>query len=313
MAGNNVEDLSLQINNDDRQILIVNFSGGRSSARMVGLVESGILYNPLSEFNHYDAAIYVFCNTGCEHEKTLDFVDKVDKYFGLNLVWLEAVTNPTNGKGTRHKIVTYETASRRGEPFEAMIKKHGIPNMTTPHCTRELKTNTTISYLRSLGLRNANVTMAIGFRSDEPRRFKPNSKVREIYPLATADMDKADVNLYWEEVMPFDLEIEDYEGNCVWCWKKSNSKHYLNIIKNREYYDFPMMMEEKYGKLSLSPVEKKRTFFRDYVNTKSLIGSSEIMCWDDETLKQIIKRGKGVECGSECTSSYLDINLDDAA
>lgn len=116
--------------------LVVNFSGGRSSGNMVSEIEA----NP--KFSEYQK-LYIFCNTGCEHEKTLEFVDNVDKHFGLNLVWLEGVTNPIKGKGISAKTVCFDTASRNGEPFEAMIKKHGIPNISTPHCTRELKTRTT--------------------------------------------------------------------------------------------------------------------------------------------------------------------------
>jgi len=36
-------------------------------------------------------------------------------------------------------LVTFETASRNGEPFEEMIQKYGITNMQSPQCTRNLK------------------------------------------------------------------------------------------------------------------------------------------------------------------------------
>ena len=53
-----------------------------------------------------------------------------------NVVWVESITNPEYRKGVTAKVVSFVTASRNGEPFEAMIKKHGIPNITQPHCTR---------------------------------------------------------------------------------------------------------------------------------------------------------------------------------
>lgn len=104
-----------------KETLFVSFSGGRTSAYMCWW----LLNNKADKFNF----IFVFANTGQEHEKTLEFVDKVDKWLGLNLVWLEAVVHEGELTGSTHKIVNYETASRTGQPFEDVIKKYGIPNI----------------------------------------------------------------------------------------------------------------------------------------------------------------------------------------
>lgn len=51
---------------------------------------------------------FVFANTGEENEETLIFVDKCDKYFGLNLTWVEA--QPTFGlrvKNKKYKFYSY--------------------------------------------------------------------------------------------------------------------------------------------------------------------------------------------------------------
>jgi len=63
--------------------------------------------------------IVVVANTGLESEKTLEFVKKNSEYFGFECVWVEAITNPFWGKGVTAKVVTFETASRKGEPFDA--------------------------------------------------------------------------------------------------------------------------------------------------------------------------------------------------
>jgi len=215
-----------------RKRIAVSFSGGRSSALMCELL---LKNTPNVE------KIFVFMNTGQEHWKTLEFVKKCDEHYGLNLVYLEAVVHPGR-KSSTHKVVTYETLSRKGEPYEAMIQKYGIPNLDFPHCTRELKTNPFNSYLRSIGWDS--VKVALGIRFDEPSRIKNPDKF--LYPLNEAGIEKQDVLDHWK-AMPFDLGIEEREGNCVWCWKKSDKKHILNLQKNPEWYDFPERMERLYA------------------------------------------------------------------
>ena len=114
-----------------KEKLFVSTSGGLTSGFM-----SYVLHRQYQ--SKYDMK-FVFANTGQEHEKTLEFVNKCDKEFDLNVVWVEAVVNPVHGKGITHKIVNFETASRNGEPFEAHIAKSGIPNPNKPQCSDRLK------------------------------------------------------------------------------------------------------------------------------------------------------------------------------
>jgi 3'-phosphoadenosine 5'-phosphosulfate sulfotransferase (PAPS reductase)/FAD synthetase len=100
--------------------LVISFSGGETS----GFMAQWILKNKQDEYD----IVCVFANTGQENEETLEFFEKCDKEFNLNLVWVEAVINPEKGKGVRHKIVNFDTASRNGEPFEDAIKKYGMVN-----------------------------------------------------------------------------------------------------------------------------------------------------------------------------------------
>jgi len=99
--------------------IAVSFSGGRTSAYMTQRI--------LREYKETHEIVVTFANTGLEHEKTLEFVHNCDKHMGFGTVWLEAVVDPRENKGTRHKVVTFETAARDGEPFEDVIKKYGIP------------------------------------------------------------------------------------------------------------------------------------------------------------------------------------------
>ncbi|HGX5093062.1 TPA: hypothetical protein ACNE1A_004832, partial [Escherichia coli] len=54
----------------------------------------------------------------------------------------------------------------------------------------------------------------LGIRADEPRRLKPKSGVRYLAELS--DFDKSDVIRWWRK-QPFDLQIPEHLGNCVFC------------------------------------------------------------------------------------------------
>jgi 3'-phosphoadenosine 5'-phosphosulfate sulfotransferase (PAPS reductase)/FAD synthetase len=59
-------------------LYVVLFSGGRTSA---------FLAKYMKEHPHYKNCLFVFMNTGKEREETLQFADKCDKEFELNLVY----------------------------------------------------------------------------------------------------------------------------------------------------------------------------------------------------------------------------------
>ena len=47
----------------------------------------------VEKFKDSHEIVTTFANTGDEQEETLEFVDMCDKEFGLDVVWLEAVTH----------------------------------------------------------------------------------------------------------------------------------------------------------------------------------------------------------------------------
>lgn len=216
--------------------LRISFSGGETSALMTLL----LLRKWRDRFQDVQV---VFANTGQEREETLEFVQQCDRAFGFGVVWVEANIHPTKGQGTTHRVVSYETASREGEPFEAYIAKHGIPNQSHPKCTTELKTNPMHSYSKSQGWKK--YVTAIGIRSDEMSRVRNDKKL--VYPLAQwAPITKDHVNAFWER-QPFRLNLMGYQGNCKWCWKKSNKKLMAVMQDNPRHFDFPERMEARYG------------------------------------------------------------------
>lgn len=256
----------------------VSFSGGRTSAVMTKRL--------WDECKHTHHMPIIFCNTGQEHEATLDFVDRCQNHFGWPIVWLEAVIDPRKNKGVRHRIVSYETACRDGSIFEAAVKKYGIFNQTKKSCTTRLKENVINSYLRSLGWKFGNKRdhkTAIGIRSDEIDRMSDSAMTNYgiIYPMVGWGMTKRDVAIEIKS-WPFDLEIPgDHYGNCVWCWKKSKRKHLTLAIENPDVFAVPIYLEETYGHLDGEAGRKniaedgRAYFFRQHQSARDIIREAQ--------------------------------------
>ena len=237
----------------------ISFSGGRTSGYMTKLM--------LDNFSDRYNFIVTFCNTSREHPKTLEFVNNCDLHFGFKTVWLEAVVHHGVEVGCTHRVVTYETAKCNGEVFEDVIRKYGVPNKIFQPCNREMKLNTMRSYRKEIGSDSA--ITAIGIRADEPRRINANAVGMLIeYPLVDIwPTDKQDVLSWWED-QPFDLRIEEFEGNCQGCFKKSDRKHFMQMAKDPSVYDWNHEMEIKYG--NVGPQVGNRVFFRGTRSTQQL-------------------------------------------
>jgi len=209
----------------------ISFSGGRTSAYM--------LYRVLEANNGLPDDTHVcFANTGKEEEATLQFVDRCSKEWSVPIIWLEyQVEDP----GWR--IVTFETASRNGEPFEALIrKKNYLPNPVTRFCTVDLKIKPLAKYARHLGWDEWD--NLIGIRADEPRRVakiraNPSDGMKGVtrhMPLATDGISKADVSKFWA-AQPFDLQLPNingvtFHGNCDLCFLKG-AHQILSLIAEK--------------------------------------------------------------------------------
>lgn len=209
---------------EDKNLLVCTFSGGRTSAFMSKFLKES------SKYKDFDK-VYLFANTGKELPETLDFVNKCDKEWNLNIVWLEARVIKEKGVGTNYKIVNYKTASRKGKPFQDMLNKYPMPNNMASNCTRELKLAPINKFVKSLGYDK--VYTAMGIRWDE--RHRESNTAREqniIYPLIyDLKVDSKFIRDWWDR-QSFDLHLKDYEGNCDLCFKKSLKKR-LTIIKER--------------------------------------------------------------------------------
>jgi 3'-phosphoadenosine 5'-phosphosulfate sulfotransferase (PAPS reductase)/FAD synthetase len=206
------------------------FSGGRSSGFMLKKIfDSGLP----------KGSIVAFCNTGKEEEATLEFVRDCELNWGIPIVWLEYIPyDREDSEAAQFKVVSFETASRNGEPFEALIKKcNYLPNPVTRKCSYMLKIRTAAKYCKSAGLDVGEDDSVVGFRYDEMRRVNKLKDKRNA-PMAAAKVTKADVTKFWSE-QPFDLKLPNFNGvtkhgNCDLCFLKGAGQVYSLISEKPE-------------------------------------------------------------------------------
>jgi Phosphoadenosine phosphosulfate reductase family len=208
--------------------LLISFSGGRTSAFMTRFI--------LEYYDKNADTHILFANTGKENEETLVFVNECAKRWNLPIVWLESDLNPQKGKGNNFKVVSFETASRKGEPFERLIRKYGLPNRMSRFCSGKLKIEVMEKYMKSLGYDKFKT--AIGIRADEPDRIRD-----KWYPLFELGVTKSMVNAFWQK-QDFDLGLKDYQGNCDLCHLKSLRKRQRCIEDNPKIADWWIEMED---------------------------------------------------------------------
>ena len=257
---------------------LISFSGGRTSGYM--------LYKILESYGGVlpEDVHVVFANTGKEMPQTLDFINECAVNWNVKVNWLELDIHDERPI-YRTKEVTYETASRNGEPFEALIKRRKmLPNVMMRMCTQELKVNTMKRFMQQKGYKEwGNV---VGLRYDEPRRVTKQRKQNEagknkwqsLVPLYDNKVMIEDVSNFWKN-NTFDLRLSNHNGktpagNCELCFLKGK-KTLINIIREKpELADWWIKVEEKanatFNKsrtykdlLELSKLEEKQTSMFD--------------------------------------------------
>lgn len=276
-----------------KQKLLISFSGGRTSAFMLWWLWTKW------ELRHVYEMVVVFANTGKEVEGTLFFVDEVAQEFNIPIVWVEGFPSD-KGKGwaVKHKVVSFETASRKGEPFEAMIAKLGLPCSHAPFCSDQLKRSAIEDYLKSIGWRKGTYEVAIGIRQDEPKRYnqkdgtRKTKQARWVLPLVDwFPVDKSYVLSWWKQ-QSFDLQIHPDDGNCDNCWKKAFSVLGRNAVRKPESFDWWQRMTDLYG------VTGKSNFYRGDTSPNNLVLQAQFK--PQETFIAEAKNDSASSCGESC-------------
>jgi len=267
------------------------FSGGRTSAYM--------LHEILKANGGLPERVQVlFQNTGREMPQTLDFVQEVGDRWNVPIVWLEYLP-----EAPHFEIVSHNSASRNGEPFERLIRRRKyLPNQQARFCTIELKIRTAKRYLMSLGWKEW--TNAIGIRADEQRRVRPeDDKGKDRWftwqPLNHAGVTKRDVAKFWSQ-QGFDLRLPNVKGNaalgnCDGCFLKSEATLAMLARDYPDRHKWWDDMERLASSLSASPSGAR--FRKEY--TRAALGD-----FVDRQGDWIFDDENGALCqtdGGECT------------
>jgi 3'-phosphoadenosine 5'-phosphosulfate sulfotransferase (PAPS reductase)/FAD synthetase len=210
----------------------ISFSGGRTSAYM--------LWRVLQSNNGLPAkAIVCFANTGKEDEATLKFVQDCSEQWGVPISWIEY--QAAEKTDDRWRLVNFDTASRNGQPFEALIRaRNYLPNPVARFCTVELKVRAIHRYLKTIGWTEWD--LMLGIRADEPRRLAKignqdyGKHEEKCAPLGKAGITKEDVGAFWRS-QPFDLGLPNnngvtMHGNCDLCFLKGGAQ-VLSLIAEK--------------------------------------------------------------------------------
>ena len=234
---------------DDGRFRTVNFSGGRSSAYMLHQIlaaHDGVL--PAN-------CRVIFCNTGKERSQTLEFVRRVGEEWGVDVAWLE-YDYRHEAKGGKadpkrvHRVVSFESASRNGEPFDKLNRQRKmLPNVTSRSCTTELKVLTIERYtVRELGWPKKLTRRIVGYRYDEPRRWRKGmtEECDLEYPMVHARVARSDVQGFWDAA-PFDLGLSSHRGNCDLCFLKGKANLIGTIRDSPGLADWWIEQERRSG------------------------------------------------------------------
>jgi len=195
----------------------ISFSGGRTSGYMLHQIAE-------ANGNIPDRCKVVFANTGREMPQTLDFVQECGDRWGIPITWVEYLD-----AAPRFTVVSHNSASRDGEPFEALIRRRKyLPNQQARFCTGDLKIKPSARYLVSIGWDHW--MSALGIRADEMRRVNrepQKERWQRWYPLVDAGITKHHVMAFWGR-QPFDLGLTNIKGNtalgnCDGCFLKSEA------------------------------------------------------------------------------------------
>lgn len=260
----------------------ISFSGGRTSAYMLWRVLQSNGGRLPSE------AIVCFANTGKEDEATLRFVDRCSKEWGVPITWVEY--QEAEETKDRFKLVDFATASRDGEPFEAIIRKRNyLPNPVSRFCTVEMKVRAIHRYLKSIGWTEWD--SMLGIRADEPRRVAKignqdyGKHEEKIAPLATVGITKEMVGEFWRN-QSFDLELPNIggvtmHGNCDLCYLKGGSQ-ILSLIKEKPERAVWWAKMESLALSSAPSGAKFRTDRPSYAEMAKFAEKQQDMFADDE-------------------------------
>lgn len=284
---------------------VVSFSGGRTSAYLCTLMKQ----------IHGDDVDFVFIDTGAEHPKTYEFVKKCNDAFNLNLTCIRAVFSKEVGTGPSYKVVDMSDCKHDMQPFSELMEVYGVPSIKAIICTERLKSTPFKKYCNDKYGKKQYMTW-LGIRIDEPKRLKemdmsidmfaPKKEKKFSYLAEISQFTKDDVLGWWSN-QPFDLEIPEHLGNCIFCVHKSPAKLALAARDEPEKANLfidAVTSEKTRKRDDTYPIE---TMYRGKTSLRQIIASSSEHTRDE--LEVMLKYGKRYDSGS-CTESCEAFSAD---
>lgn len=279
------------------RLLLVNVSGGRSSAMMARHIQTSIRYRSYEK-------LFVFCNTGLERPETIQFLKDQIYYWNLPLYLIEGVYSTEKGVGVKSKIVDFETMDMTGKPFSQAIEQlnknewTGVPNEAIPYCSEYLKKRVSHHFAKEV-FGTTQYISAIGFRrEDMPKRVtwkEIKMSKNRIFPLLTDfgnAVDQFELNRFFGREK-FKLKIHSRLGNCAYCQKKSD-RNLIEAIQidlrtqDFKYIDWYRNEETKYG----------NKFFRGNRSIDDLVKTAHFALMEGTQLDMFSDVGEDCMCNS---------------
>lgn len=281
---------------------VVSFSGGRSSRRLVHLIEAKRKKENIK-------VEYIFMDTGAEDPETYNFIRNIVKFYNIELTCIKAKFGPL-GVGTTYEQISVDDIKYDLSIWKAMIVKYSTPyNPGGAFCTDQLKGIPCKKYLKDKYPKSDFIEWW-GIRADEPSRLKEKKGVHYLAELC--DFEKEDVTS-WSEKQEIDLDMEDSDitGNCVFCIKRRPNKIALATKRKPELaIDFIEMIDSPEVRIVEGRIAAVEAMYRGKLSLKSIM--SNALSKSEDELKQAIRGMGGNDAGS-CSESCESINSEGKA
>lgn len=278
-------------------VQVVSFSGGRTSAYLVHLMEQRRAAG--------EDVRYIFTDTGAEHPKTYEFIRNIVTHWDIDLICLRLVVNPKLGEGNSYRVVGVDEIGPDLEPFRAALSKYGTPYVGGRFCTRTMKIEPFHRYCKD---HIPQSEKWLGIRTDEPKRLTPKPKTH--YLADISDMEKKDIINWWSQ-QPFDLDLPEHLGNCVFCIEKGINKIALAARDEPQMAaEFWELVNEPGVRVVERRQQENKIMYRGNNSLESVIA-----LFSDHSREEIaatIRGGGGYDSGA-CTESCepFSCNIDD--
>lgn len=182
-------------------VIVASFSGGRTSGRLVSLLE---------EIRRAGNDVrYIFMDTGAEHPKTYDFIRNCVKHFEINLVCLRVVINPVHRQGNGYRVIKLEEIGPDLTPWRGMVAKYGLPYVGGAFCTRVMKTEVFERYCKD----NFDEWESwLGMRIDEQVRIWGKGVFQVLKKMRMEDAEMNSLYADLSEIKHFDGMVQHLES-----------------------------------------------------------------------------------------------------